>query len=695
MNLESRARRAAASLKASVAGLAAPARGAGPASSRRRLVGSLAVGGALAAALLVVAMLVFPSSGDQVPVAGADLSPTTTTTTVVAANLDGTTTLPDPGEPGAGPSGHYPDQGGPLGPTWVPPTTVPGDGQNGPNPAGPGEGGSEGDHADLLPGFWASQAYGCSAEEEPVELFYGGGEPGETIALDSPYGTATVVVDEDGYWEASLAFAGAAYDEPFAVTAASSAGEAWELTFVVTDPANGECAPPVDYWFSASQLSGCSIAEPPSDQFYGSGLPGDTIVLDSPYGGGTAVVDESGWWEITLTFEGAPIGEIFTVTATSGAGEVAEMSFTAADPENGECAPPLEYWFSAYQGSGCSVEAPPADYFYGTGFPGDIIAITSPYGSASAVVDEWGWWETSLTFAGAPYDEPFDIDVTAPDGEAWTFSFTAPDPATGSCWLFTAYQGAACSTEQPPSGYFWGSGTPGDVVKLTSPHASAEALVDEWGFWEATLTFAGAPVGEAFTIEVAAPDGTIWAFPFIVGDPAQGTCGGTVEPCTPSGDCDGGPAPWPLPGDQSPADVQSVGFLLAESHPVQVSVVVAGFLPTPCHHLAWDLSGGGDDAHPRPLLAGRPDGGLRPGPDPIHRSHRPRRVRPGVVRAGGERGRVPLRGLKGDSPDGRAAACGWGARPGRERAAPVGAARYRGTVGTGQSSPPGPPWPWP
>ena len=51
-------------------------------------------------------------------------------------------------------------------------------------------------------------------------------------------------------------------------------------------------------------------------------------------------------------------------------------------------------------------------------------------------------------------------------------------------------------------------------------------MVDEWGFWEATLTFEGAPVGEAFTIEVAAPDGTIWAFPFIVGDPAQGTCWG-------------------------------------------------------------------------------------------------------------------------------------------------------------------------
>ena len=370
MNLESRARRAVASLKASMAGLAAPAGGAAPAPSRRRLVGGLAIGGGAGrrrarGGRAGAPLLRRPGDGGR-----RRPLPDHHHHHRLAADLDGTTTLPDHRRARSRPLRALPGPGRPPRPDLDPHHHRPrSDGQNGGNSPSPDEGGSEGDQADILPGFWASQAYGCSAEEEPVELFYGGGEPGETIALDSPYGSATVVVDEDGYWEASIAFAGAAYDEPFVVTAASSAGEAWELTFVVTDPANGECAPPVDYWFSAYQLSGCSIEEPPSDQFYGSGLPGDTITLDSPYGGGTAVVDESGWWEITLTFEGAPIGEIFTVTATSGDGEVWEMSFTAADPENGECVPPMEYWFSAYQGSGCSMEALPADYFYGTGVP--------------------------------------------------------------------------------------------------------------------------------------------------------------------------------------------------------------------------------------------------------------------------------------------------------------------------------------
>jgi hypothetical protein len=588
MNLESRARRAVAALKASVAGAAAPAAGGAPAPARRRLVAGLALGGALAAILLVVALLVLPSSGDLETVAGGDSSTTT------GAAIDGATTLPDG-------STIPPDEGTTLPvdesttrPTLpITTTTLPGDdgreGQSDGNNGAPDNGGSEGDHADILPDFWASQAYGCSAEDEPVELFYGGGDPGETIALASPYGSTSVVVDEDGYWEASLAFAGAAYEEPFTVTVTNDAGESWEMGFVVVDPTTGECAPPVEYWFSAYQMWGCSIDEPPSDLFYGSGIPGDVITLDSPYGGGTTVVDETGWWELTLAFAGAPIGETFTVTVTSGDGEVWELYFTPADPEDGECVPPIEYWFSAYQGSGCSLDNPPSDYFYGTGLPGDAIEITSPYGSASALVDEWGWWEAAITFDGAPYDEPFEVTVTAPDGEAWAFTFTAPDPETGSCWIFTAYQGAGCSTDEPPTEWFWGTGTPGDLVKLTSPYGSAEALVDEWGYWEASLTFSGAPTGEAFTIEVAAPDGTVWAFPFIVGDPDQGSCGGWVEPCPPGSTCDD-PIPWPYP-DQSPAYVESVDFLSTNANPTEVSVMISGSLPTPCHTLAWDLYG--------------------------------------------------------------------------------------------------------
>jgi len=87
---------------------------------------------------------------------------------------------------------------------------------------------------------------------------------------------------------------------------------------------------------------------------------------------------------------------------------------------------------------------------------------------------------------------------------------------------------------------------------------------------------------------VAAPDGTVWAFPFLVADPEQGECWGVVEPCPPGGDCDGGA--W----NPDPVYIDSVDLILAESSPVQVSVLVEGFLPTPCHTLGWGLSGGED-----------------------------------------------------------------------------------------------------
>jgi inhibitor of cysteine peptidase len=42
---------------------------------------------------------------------------------------------------------------------------------------------------------------------------------------------------------------------------------------------------------------------------------------------------------------------------------------------------------------------------------------------------------------------------------------------------------------------------------------------------------------------------------------------------------------------RGPVYVDSVDVLLLESYPVQVRALVKGTLPTPCHRLAWDLSG--------------------------------------------------------------------------------------------------------
>lgn len=49
--------------------------------------------------------------------------------------------------------------------------------------------------------------------------------------------------------------------------------------------------------------------------------------------------------------------------------------------------------------------------------------------------------------------------------------------------------------------------------------------------------------------------------------------------------------PTPPGAVRGPLYVDSVEVLLLESYPVQVRALIKGTLPTPCHRLAWDLSG--------------------------------------------------------------------------------------------------------
>jgi hypothetical protein len=157
-----------------------------------------------------------------------------------------------------------------------------------------------------------------------------------------------------------------------------------------------------------------------------------------------------------------------------------------------------------------------------------------------------------------------------------------PNPETGSCWSFEAYQGSGCSAEQPPTEFFWGTGAPGETITLTSPYGSAEAVVDEWGYWEARMLFEGAPAGETFTIEVGDSGGTILAFSFLVAG-EEGCVGIVVPPCPPEG-C------GVEPGVVAPVYPDTVEIVFSADDPGRVAVLVTGFLPTPCHVLAWDLN---------------------------------------------------------------------------------------------------------
>jgi hypothetical protein len=87
--------------------------------------------------------------------------------------------------------------------------------------------------------------------------------------------------------------------------------------------------------FSANQKYGSCGEGTPYDVFYGTAVPGSVIEVSSPYGGGRVVVGERGKWEIKVFFEGAPVGEPFTVTVSASTGESKQFTFVNSGGDGG------------------------------------------------------------------------------------------------------------------------------------------------------------------------------------------------------------------------------------------------------------------------------------------------------------------------------------------------------------------------
>ena len=66
--------------------------------------------------------------------------------------------------------------------------------------------------------FSANQKYGSCGESIPYDVFSGKAEPGTTISVASPYGSATTVAGEDGWWKVKVEFPLAPVGEHFTVS---------------------------------------------------------------------------------------------------------------------------------------------------------------------------------------------------------------------------------------------------------------------------------------------------------------------------------------------------------------------------------------------------------------------------------------------------------------------------------------------
>jgi hypothetical protein len=82
--------------------------------------------------------------------------------------------------------------------------------------------------------FTANSTYGSCSETPPYDVYHGTGEPGSWIDITSEYGSAELVVGENGQWEKKVFFETAPENEQFGVRVADQYGRVAEFEFVYT-----------------------------------------------------------------------------------------------------------------------------------------------------------------------------------------------------------------------------------------------------------------------------------------------------------------------------------------------------------------------------------------------------------------------------------------------------------------------------
>ena len=177
-------------------------------------------------------------------------------------------------------------------------------------------------------------------------VFEGFTEPGATVAA----GDTTTVAEESGRWSLELVLAEG--QNVAAITSTDSAGNEFQKIVTVNfekpkpdpivvkppkeehqpkPPAADEPAKEPNHEFSAWTKFGICSTEPFAKtggegskdtdvltKFKGSGVPGTKVTVISPYGGGMAEVDDSGYWWIKVEFTDGAAADEFTAVVTNG-----------------------------------------------------------------------------------------------------------------------------------------------------------------------------------------------------------------------------------------------------------------------------------------------------------------------------------------------------------------------------------------
>ncbi|MDA0353702.1 MAG: hypothetical protein O3A10_16065 [Chloroflexi bacterium] len=174
---------------------------------------------------------------------------------------------------------------------------------------------------------------------ESYVVFSGQAAPGSVVAA----GPFQDKADASGYWSIGLVLTAGQNIATFTTT--SEEGEVTKESVTVHfkptsqdkhgyvkdgEHKDGDYADKKDHvapGFQAWEKYGSCGDDLPYDYYKGTAAPGAVITVSSPYGSGTGIAGDDGYWKIKVTFEAAPVGEPFTVTVSDGT-DVKTFTFT-------------------------------------------------------------------------------------------------------------------------------------------------------------------------------------------------------------------------------------------------------------------------------------------------------------------------------------------------------------------------------
>lgn len=217
-----------------------------------------------------------------------------------------------------------------------------------------------------------------------------------------------------------------------------------------------------------------------------------------------AEVDPEGHWAITLVlFKGSNTAAFKAIDA---AGNVGKASVTVVyRPEPTE---EKEVEFTANQKYFQNAEG--YEKFYGTATPGSTIQAVSDFGYRETTVGENGEWYLKVHF-DALVGVTFPIVVSDGLGHEKVFEFTVLEPKPKEFWAAQKY---GSSSQNPPYDLFYGEGTPGMKVSVTSLYGAGSTVVGEGGGWELKIFFETAPPNQSFEVVVETSGGHRQVFTF-------------------------------------------------------------------------------------------------------------------------------------------------------------------------------------